>query len=125
MAVEDLSLGKIKGGVIYISSNLAEGHFYEEEALVFCFYTAILQMNDLIQDYTTSDILKKLGGIEMIDQAKIAKYGRIFSLANNCIKINDNLVEFPQSECKFVFVRVPKCNSFKKDKQDTDIANLM
>lgn len=124
-AVEDLSLGKIKGGVIYISSTLAEGHFYEEEALVFCFYTAILKINGLAEDYTTSDILKKLRGIEAIEQDRITKYGQIFGLENNCLQVNHQLVELTQSECKFVFVKVPQSNTFKKDKQDDQIAKLM
>lgn len=47
LAVEDLSLGKIVGGILYIDGKLEEGCFYEREALVWAFYLAILELNGL------------------------------------------------------------------------------
>jgi hypothetical protein len=56
MAVEDISLNKINGAILYADCNVVSGHFYQREALIFAFYVAFLKINELLEEYSVTDI---------------------------------------------------------------------
>jgi hypothetical protein len=57
MAVEDISLNKINGAILYINSNIPSDNFYHQEALIYSFYVAFLKVNDLLEEYSVQDII--------------------------------------------------------------------
>ena len=59
-AVDDLSLSKINGGILYIHSHLNKGDFDDTRCICLAVYLAILHLNDLYGQYSDEEMIKKL-----------------------------------------------------------------
>lgn len=134
-AVEDISLNKINGVVIYIHNSLPLSRFYEQQALFYAFFVSILQVNHILEDYTTEDIVRKIRqwGLESKypECDRLSRYEKIFSYKHNCIKINRNDYlfnevnkngNFNENYKKFIVFKLPE--TIKGNFLKTKISNF-
>ena len=59
-AIEDLSLEKLHGGILYLHSNIPENFFHYKKIMLIGFFLGLMIIHNKISEYTLPELIRKM-----------------------------------------------------------------
>ena len=64
--IEDLSLGQLNGGIMYLHSNIPEKFFHYKKIMLMGLFLGLMIINDQIKEYSVPDLIRKMAKTQVM-----------------------------------------------------------